>query len=290
MIDTTTIADIYPFKSHFLDIQHHRYHYLDEGSGSPILMVHGNPTWSFFFRVLVKELSDSHRVVVPDHMGCGLSDKPQDYIYRLETHINNLERLVLSLNLKNITLMVHDWGGAIGMGFALRHPHLIHRLVILNSAAFSFGWMPLRIAICRLPFLDNIMLRKANLFVRAALFMTTVKPMSEQVKRGYLLPYDSYENRIAVLRFVQDIPMKTEDVSFETLLEIEHGLWMFRGLPISIIWGMKDWCFTPKIMQRWLSIYPEAELHRLPDAGHYLLEDAGDQVVEIVRDFLQRFP
>jgi haloalkane dehalogenase len=290
MTDLTKIRELYPFKSNFMNINGHQYHYLNEGSGSPVVMVHGNPTWSFFFRNLVKKLSTNHQVVVPDHMGCGLSDKPQNYMYRLENHVGNLENLVTSLKLENITLIVHDWGGAIGMGFAMRHSALIKRIIILNSAAFSFNWIPLRIALCRLPFIDNFMMRRANIFVRAAQTMTTVKPMPELVKLGFRMPYDSYANRIAIHRFVQDIPMSPNDISFEPLLETEHGLWMFRGLPIAIIWGMKDWCFSPKILERWKIYYPEAEVHEIANAGHFLLEDANDEINDIIEDFLLRYP
>jgi cis-3-alkyl-4-acyloxetan-2-one decarboxylase len=290
MKDINKIRKLYPFKSNFITINSHQYHYLNEGKGSPVVMVHGNPTWSFFYRDLVKKLSPNHQVIVPDHMGCGLSDKPQKYMYRLDTHIDNLENLITSLKLENITLIVHDWGGAIGMGFAMRHSHLIKRIIILNSAAFSFNWIPLRIALCRIPLLDDFMVRKANIFVRAAQTMTTGNPMPDLVKYGYRLPYDSYANRIAVLRFVQDIPLIPDDTSFEPLLEIEHGLWMFRGLPIAIIWGMKDWCFSPKILARWKIYYPEAEVHEIERAGHFLMEDAGDEINGIIEDFLQRYP
>lgn len=289
MTNIAKIRELYPFKSNFITINGHQYHYLNEGQGSPVVMVHGNPTWSFFFRNLVKRLATNHQVIVPDHMGCGLSDKPQNYPYRLETHIENLENLVTSLKLDNITLIVHDWGGAIGMGFAMRHSDLIKRIVIMNSAAFSFNWIPLRIALCRIPLLDDILIRKANAFVRTAQFMTTVKPMPDKIKLGYRLPYDSYAKRIAILRFVQDIPMAPKDISFELLLEIEHGLWMFRELPIAIIWGMKDWCFTPNVMKQWKLHYPEAEIHEIKHAGHYLMEDANDEINDIIEDFLIRY-
>ena len=223
MINISEIKDIYPFAPHFFKIKDYNYHYVDEGKGEPIVMVHGNPTWSFYYRNLIKEFSKTHRVIAPDHLGCGLSDKPQEFQYRLETHIDNLESLLLSLNLDNITLVVHDWGGAIGMGFAVRHPQKISRLIILNSGAFSMDWIPLRIALCRIPWLDDKLVRSANLFVRAAMHMTTVKALPPKVKKSYMLPFQTYEDRIAVLRFVQDIPLAPEHISYEVLLEIEHG-------------------------------------------------------------------
>lgn len=290
MRDISEIKDIYPFEPHFLKLYNYKYHYVDEGEGEPILMVHGNPTWSFFFRNLIYEFRTTNRVIAPDHLGCGLSDKPQKFMYRLEMHVNNLEQLVLSLDLHNITLVMHDWGGAIGMGFALRHPERIKRLVILNTAAFSMNWIPLRINLCRLPWLGDKLVRRFNLFVRAALHMTTVKHLSHKAKCGYLLPYNSYANRIAVLKFIQDIPLDPEDASFEALVGIEHGLWLFKELPICIIWGMKDWCFTPRFLSRWKIYYPDAEVHELKNAGHYVLEDSPVEAARIMREFINKNP
>src|SRR5262245_5273337 len=124
MIDLTPFRELYPFQSHWLVLDGLRYHYLDEGpkEAPPILMLHGNPTWSFYYRPLIPTLSQTHRVIVPDHMGCGLSDKPQNYPYNLEQHIQNVEKLIAHLGLRQITLVVHDWGGVIGMGYATRHP------------------------------------------------------------------------------------------------------------------------------------------------------------------------
>ena len=147
------VRDLYPFQSHF-----HRepamglaLHYLDEGSGQPILMVHGNPNWSFYFRDLVRAFWKSHRVIAPDHIGCGLSDKPQKYPYTLAQHIRNLESLVLAQDLQDITLVVHDWGGPIGLGVAGRHPERFKRLVIMNTAAFASERMPFLLHLARVP-------------------------------------------------------------------------------------------------------------------------------------------
>ncbi|MDD3119307.1 MAG: alpha/beta fold hydrolase, partial [Victivallales bacterium] len=165
-MNTADIDELYPFKSNYYVVKGYKYHYLDEGQGAPMVMVHGNPTWSFFYRRLIKEFSRTHRVIVPDHLGCGLSDKPQNFEYRLETHIENLESLIVALKIDAITLVVHDWGGAIGMGFAVRHPHRIKSLIILNSGAFSMDVMPWPIWLCRLPWLGEVMVRKFNLFAR----------------------------------------------------------------------------------------------------------------------------
>jgi len=289
MNDISEIKDIYPYDSNYLDIEGNKYHYVDEGEGDPIVMVHGNPTWSFYFRNLINKFSKTNRVIVPDHIGCGLSDKPQDYKYVLKNHIANLTKHACALELNNITLVVHDWGGAIGMGFAVHNPKLIKRIVILNSGAYSMNHIPFRISICKIPWLGEKLVRGLNAFAGPATFMTTKKKLSKQLKKGFLLPYDNYKNRIAVARFVKDIPLGPEHPSYETLLEIEHGLWLFRETPIALIWGMKDWCFNYKFLDKWMTYYPQAEVHRL-DAGHYVIEDEPEEVIDYIEHFFKRHP
>jgi len=139
-IDRSAWQHLYPFTSRFIERGGLKYHYLDEGCGEPVLMVHGNPTWSFYFRTLIKALSNTYRVIAPDHIGCGLSDKPNldRYDYRLKSRIDDLTDLIARLDLKEkVTLVLHDWGGAIGLAAALRRPEQIGRLVIFNTAAFS---------------------------------------------------------------------------------------------------------------------------------------------------------
>ena len=167
----------YPFESHEFRLDGLRYHYLDEGSGPTLLFVHGNPTWSFAFRNLIKALSPHYRVLAVDHIGCGFSDKPQNYPYRLAQHVENLERFVTGLDLRDITLFAHDWGGAIGMGVAARMPERFSRFVLFNTAAFRSRRMPLRIAICRIPGLGALGVRGLNLFSRAALRMAVARPI-----------------------------------------------------------------------------------------------------------------
>jgi haloalkane dehalogenase len=289
--DTGAIKDIYPFEPRFARIGVHNMHYVDEGSGPQVaLMVHGNPTWSFYYRNLVMALKKDFRAVAPDHIGCGLSDKPQDYPYTLETHINNLETLAVSLNLDNISLIVHDWGAAIGMGFAVRHPSRIKKIVVLNSAAFSMRQIPWRIAMAKIPVLGPFLSRRMNMFCRFAQTMTVEKPMPPNIAAGYMLPYQSYEDRVAVQRFVEDIPLGPEHPSYETLLQVEHGLWMFREIPACVCWGMRDWCFTPAFMEKWLLFLPQATVNVYPAAGHYVLEDGGEEIISDIRRFLLRKP
>ena len=284
--------DEYPFESHFVDLDGLKYHYVDEGRGETLLMVHGNPTWSFAWRNLIKDLSRDYRVLAVDHMGCGFSDKPQDYPYRLRQHIENLQRFVETLELTHITLFGHDWGGAIGMGAAVLQPDRFSRFVLFNTAAFRSRKIPLRIAVCRIPAFGALAIRGFNAFCRAALRMAVVqrKRMTVPVKAGYLAPYDCWKNRIAVLRFVQDIPLNSRHPSYAALSEVEAGLSRFDQTPILFVWGERDWCFTADFLHEFERRFPLAESFRIPDAGHYVFEDAHERIIPRVREFLAAQP
>lgn len=279
---------LYPFASHELRLDGQRLHYLDEGAGRPLLCVHGNPTWSFYYRNLVAQLRESHRVVAPDHIGCGLSDKPRDYSYRLATHAENLRRLIVALDLRDATLVAHDWGGAIGLAALLAERHRFSRIVLFNTGAFRSSHMPWRIAACRWPVVGQAAVQGANAFARAALRMATEKPerFTPSVRAGYLAPYDTWTHRQAIYRFVQDIPMRPSHPSYGKLLEVEQGLPSLRDLPILLAWGMRDWCFTPRFLRRFQEFWPHAQTLELADAGHYVLEDAQERIVPALRGFL----
>ena len=285
-------AGEYPFASHFLELDGLRYHYVDEGVGETLLMVHGNPTWSFAWRNLIKDLSRDYRVVAVDHIGCGLSDKPQDYAYTLAQHIANLQRLVEALDLQRITLFAHDWGGAIGMGAAGRMPERFARFVLFNTAAFRSTRIPLRISVCRLPLFGALAVRGLNAFARAALTMAVEKPerMTAAIRAGYLAPYDTWASRIAVLRFVQDIPLRASHPSYRTLEEVEAGLARFGDRPMLLVWGERDWCFTPHFREEFERRFPQAESCPIGDAGHYVFEDAHERIIPRVREFLRAHP
>lgn len=282
----------YPFASHFLDLEGHRYHYLDEGEGETLLFVHGNPTWSFAWRHLVRELSPAYRTIAIDHIGCGFSDKPQDYGYTLENHIGNLVRFIEALDLNQITLIAHDWGGAIGLGAAAKRPERFSRFVLMNTAAFRSNRIPWRIAACRVPVLGPLAVRGLNLFSLAATWMAVNnrKRMTKEVRQGFLAPYNSWANRVAVLRFVQDIPLKPSHPSYQTLLEVEEGLSTFQASPMKLIWGMQDWCFTPAFLREFQQRFPHADVTEIEDAGHYVFEDAREELPGLIREFLKANP
>src|ERR1700685_3880837 len=280
----------YPFESHFFDLDGLRYHYVDEGTGPTLLLVHGNPTWSFAWRNLIKALRPHYRVVAVDHMGCGFSDKPQDYPYRLGQHVANLERFVTGLDLSEITLLGHDWGGAIGMGAAAALPARFSRFVLFNTAAFRSTRIPLRISVCRLPIFGELAIRGVNLFSLAALRMAVAKHerITPAVRAGYLAPYGNWSNRVAVLRFVQDIPLSESHPSYQTLASIEDSLARFRNRPVLLVWGERDWCFTTEFLVEFQRRFPQAETLLLPDAGHYVFEDAHERIVPRVEAFLRQ--
>ena len=283
---------LYPFRSHEILVGGFRCHYLDEGAGDVLLLVHGNPTWSFYWRELVRALRRRYRVVVPDHVGCGLSEKPgtKDYSYRLQRRIADLGQLIEKLDLRQITLVAHDWGGAIGMGAAVAAPGRFARFVLFNSAAFRSRRCPLRIRICRTPLLGRLAVQGLNLFARYALRMAVCRRqrMTPTVRAGLLAPYDSWRHRVAIHQFVLDIPLSRRHSSYQTLCQLEAGLGQFRHRPVCLIWGMRDWCFTPAFLDRFIKFFPEAEVHRLEDAGHYVVEDAHEQIVPLVEEFLAK--
>ena len=282
---------LYPFQSHWMSLDGLRYHYLDEGTGPVLLMVHGNPTWSFYWRELVKAFRGRYRVVVPDHVGCGLSDKPgaKDYPYRLARRTRDLRQLIERLDLERITLVAHDWGGAIGMGAAVAAPERFARFVLMNTAAFRSRRCPWRIRICRTPLLGRLGVQGLNLFARAALRMAACRRerMTAAIRTGLLAPYDCWRHRTALHQFVLDIPLAPHHPSYETLGQTEAGLGQFRRHPTCLIWGMRDWCFTPAFLDRFLEFFPDARVHRLADAGHYVVEDAHEQIVPLLVDFLK---
>ena len=285
---------LYPFASHEIVLGGHRYHFLDEGAGPPLVLVHGNPTWSFYWRELIRGWRGHYRVLVPDHIGCGLSDKPdaRHYSYRLAQRVANLVDWIERLDLRGITLVGHDWGGAIGMGAAVAVPERFARFVLLNTAAFRAARCPASIRLCHLPLLGRLMIQGLNLFARAALHSAVEhhERMTPAVRAGLLAPYDSWRHRVAIDRFVKDIPLRPSHPSYATLAQIEAGLAQFQHHPVCLIWGMRDWCFGPDFLQRFRDFFPAAEVHPLADAGHYVVEDAHERIVPLVEDFLSRNP
>jgi haloalkane dehalogenase len=287
--------DQYCFQTNFLTIEGNRLHYVDEGSGEPVVMVHGNPSWSFMFRKLILSLRSGFRVLAPDHIGCGLSDKPDDryYHYTLATRISDLEKLLDHLQItEGITLVLHDWGGLIGFGFATQYPERIRRIVVMNTAAFhvppgkKLHWT---LRWCRRSNLAAWVIRRFNAFAIIASWLgCRYRPMSRAVRRAYLSPYNSWANRIATLRFIQDIPLDPRDESYQTVSRIQQGLKLLEETPLLVCWGMRDFVFDSDFLQEWIRRFPGAEICRVASAGHYVVEDAFEEISPRISHFLTR--
>ena len=295
-IDPNDYRDLYPFQSHFLDRNGLRYHFVDQGAGDPVVMVHGNPTWSFFFRRVITALSPAYRTIAPDHMGCGLSDKPDDgqYDFRLQSRLDDFSALMDHLGLDRVTLLVHDWGGMIGMAWAVANPHRVARLIITNTAGFfppDKKSIPLRLWIIRnLGALALPAVLYGNLFARGAVHMAPRKRLDMTVKQGLLAPYNCPHNRLATLRFVQDIPLAPGDPGFDIVDRVDRHLSTLTGIPMLLLWGRHDFVFDVDYYNEWCRRFPKAESHLFDDAGHYLLEDVPDRIIGLVKNFLDRYP
>jgi haloalkane dehalogenase len=287
------VNGLYPFKSHQFDRGGGiRLRYIDEGTGDPVVMVHGNPSWSFYYRNLAIALRGSHRVIVPDHIGCGFSDKPGDdaYEYTLDSRVADLEALLDSLGVdRDITLVVHDWGGAIGFAYATKYPDRIKRLIVLNTSAFlkpPTKTMPLALSFVRSTPIGALLVRGFNAFaLGASIVGCKRRSMTPRERHWYRKPYDSWKNRIATLRFVQDIPLGPGDRAWNRMVETQDRLELLRDKPMLICWGMKDFVFDHHFLTEWERRFPNAEVHRFDDCGHYILEDAADEVIPLVAAF-----
>lgn len=285
-------SNLFPYPSHEFNVGDFRMRFVDEGRQHDrvILCVHGNPTWSFYYRRVIEKFSPTHRVVAVDHLGCGRSDKPSrdQFPYTLAAHRNNLVGLIDSLDLKNVTLLAHDWGGAIGLASLVERRDRFAGIMLLNTAAFPPPYVPWRIAACRTPIIGTAAVRGINAFAKAAITMAMNRNrLTDEVAAGLLAPYDNWTDRVAIDAFVRDIPMSTNHPTNQTLVDLEASLASLASLPSLLVWGMKDWCFRPECLRRFQSVWPEATSVEIADAGHYVIEDAPDETLAAIDSFLR---
>ena len=284
----------YPFTGRRLDLGGYQMHYLDEGKGETVLMVHGNPSWSFYFRELVKSLRATNRCIVPDHIGMGLSDRPGEdrYRYTLKSRIDDLDKLMERIAPTGpVTLVLHDWGGMIGMGWAVRHPDRVKSIVAFNTACFRLPQeknFPGLLRIMR-GSASGIPIRAFGLARRFVLSTCTAKrKLSPGAVDAYLSVCDGWDESLAVHRFVQDIPLAPGDPAWEAVVDIESKLGRFKETPMLLPWGMKDWVFDEAFLNGWKRSFPKANVRPFADCGHFLLEDAPEELVPLIRDFIAR--
>jgi pimeloyl-ACP methyl ester carboxylesterase len=291
--ENTSFTELYPWKSHWIDVSDDGtplwLHYLDEGPrDAPILLcLHGNPTWSFFWRDVVRALAGRYRVIAIDHVGCGLSDRPERFPYTLSAHARNVGKLVDTLGLTDITLAMHDWGGMIGMTWATAHPEKVGAFVVVNTAAFH-GKLPFRIRTVRIPLFGRAAVLGLNAFVRAAMVSCTVKKdaLSDAVRAGFTAPYQTARDRLATLRFVEDVPLDPSHPTWNVVAKVDSLLAQFKEHPMCILWGEQDWCFTPRFREGWQERFPAAEVHTFDDGAHFLLEEKSAECVPLIAQFM----
>jgi cis-3-alkyl-4-acyloxetan-2-one decarboxylase len=274
------LEEIFPFESQYITVGGHACHYVDEGRGEPVVAVHGNPTWSFAFRHIIRHLAGRYRMIALDHIGCGLSAKPSDseYPYDLARRVDDFGEFVDRLDLDRLSLIVHDWGGVIATAWAVRNPSRVRAMVVLNSAAFlppPSKRIPFLLLLARSRFPGALLVRGTNLFVRSTLLMGAARGrLTEAERRGYLLPYASWKERLALYRFVQDIPVNSKHRSHDLLRLTADQLAQLHRVPTLLCWGMRDFVFDDTILSEWISRIPAAQVERYPEARHLVFEDA----------------
>jgi haloalkane dehalogenase len=294
-IRAETFEGSFNFAPHYHHVNGFEMHFVDEGRGEPIVLIHGDPTWGYLYRTFIPILSQRRRCIVPDHMGMGKSGIPREaYPYQLRHHVANLEALLLHLNLHEMTLVLHDWGGPVGLGFAIRHPDRIKRLVLMNTwacAPWPGGPFPRLLELIRSERGEKFVLEK-NGYLEPALVGTTHRPenLTKTVLDAYRAPFPTPESRLALLCWSRDIPVQETDPSYSEMKRIEEALPRFTGTPTLLVWGMRDPVLPESVLRTWQRTYPQATTAEIEDASHFLQEDAPERIVLCIEEFLEANP
>ena len=274
----------FPFEPRWLEAVDVRLHYVDEGprDGTTLLLLHGNPTWSYMYRRPIAELTArGNRCVAPDHMGFGRSDKPPRLRgYTLRTHIDNLGRLIDELDLREIVLVAHDWGGPIGLGALLDRQERLRAALLMNTWAWELpSFLPPFLREFRTEGLGEILALAGNLFVEAIPGGMVKRDVDPAMMEAYRAPFPDYWSRVGTLAFQRDIPLTERDRSAPVMSSIHERL-PELGVPVTLVWGMRDRVFQPVFLEQWRELLPEAQVVELEDAGHFVVEDRPDAVAE----------
>lgn len=295
-----TFNGTWPFEPRWFESSGGQMHYIDEGprDGKPVIMVHGNPTWGYLYRNFVTPLAEAgYRVIVPDHLGFGRSEKPDRAdLYTIRHHCDRLDALLESLDLREATVVCQDWGGPISLWWATKHEERVRSLFVLNTFAHRPRGevkLPAPIRLFRSRVVGELLVKGVHFFVRGFLFRVGIKHrnrITKDLKRAYLSPHPKWSTRTSILVFPREIPFGSEGEVADLLGEIEAGLEAhFRHKPVKITWAMKDIAFKPEFLDElWLKTFPDAEVERLADAGHYLQEDAHERIVPALIEFLAK--
>ena len=261
-------------------------HYLDEGKGPVVLLLHGNPTWCFYFRNLIELLKGDFRVIAPDYIGCGLSDHPAEAHFRARQRIEHLEEFTAKLGLERFSLVMHDWGGGIGTGLAVDHPEAVEKLVYLNTTLTETESLPLLIKAAAHPLVGKYLTKYSRRFLKFTTSLGVSRKLSKEVRKAYHYPYRTRARRGAIWDFVADIPFNDSHPSYAEMLGLADKLPRFGRTPVQIVWGLKDPCFHRGMLNKVMAHFPHANVLEIPEASHLVLEDAPDLAGRTIRDFL----
>ncbi len=276
----------YPFKSNFIELDMGKMHYIDEGKGAPIVMVHGNPTWSFLYRHIVKGLSKKYRCIAMDHIGFGLSDKPTEWLYLPEDHAKNLNTLIEKLDLKDITLIVQDWGGPIGLSYAVNKPENVKRIILMNTWMWSVKGDPYyeKFSGFMGGAIGRFLIKHLNFFVRVVMkkAMGDKSKLPGSIHQHYFKPLENPAERKGCWTFPKQI------IASSNWLDI---LWSqkkkLKDKKTLILWGMKDIAFREKELNIWRNELTNCNVMEFNNVGHYVQEEKGSELCPIIEDFLE---
>jgi haloalkane dehalogenase len=276
----------FPFEPRYAQAGDVRLHYVDEGPADapPLLFVHGNPTWSYLWRRPVAELSaKGRRCVAFDHMGFGRSDKPPLLArYTLQAHVDNMLALIDELDLRDVVLVAHDWGGPVGLGAMLERRDRLRGLVLLNTWAWELpSFVPPFVREFRTEGLGEILALGGNLFVESIPGGMANRDTDPVMMDAYRAPHPNYWSRIGMLAFQRDIPLTERDRSAR-LMRLIHERLLELDLPVTLVWGMRDPVFQPVFLDQWREIFPHARVVELDDAAHFVPEDRPDALIEVL--------
>jgi haloalkane dehalogenase len=273
----------YPFTSHFFSLPAGNMHYVDEGQGDPIVMLHGNPGWSFEFRKIIAELSKTHRCIAPDHIGFGFSDKPEDFDYLPPSQAKNFELFMDSLQLNNITLVVNDWGGPVGLSYAIKHPEKIKKLVILNTWLWSVENDPYyrKFSGVMGGVMGRFLIKHFNLFGRMVVRQAVgdYKKLGKHIHKHYYNHLETSKDRKGCYTFPKHIIASSKWLD---------SLWQQRekinSIPTTFVWGMKDIAFREQELNYWIENWNNPQVVRLDAVGHYPQEEDPGEVIRALRE------
>lgn len=285
-----SLTTLLPYQSHFATVAGFRMHYLDEGNGPVVVLLHGNPTWCFYYRRLIRELQPYFRVIAPDHIGCGLSDHPREAHFRAVDRIAHLQELLAQLKITKFSLVMHDWGGPIGTGLAVRMIPSIERLVYFNTTLTETESLPRVIKTAASPWVGPFFTKYTKRFLKLTTSLGAAKKIPREIRAGYQYPYRKASQRVALWDFVADIPFNNEHPSYSEMMNMAEKLPELRHVPVQIVWGLRDICFHREMLNKVAQHFPQARIREIPDASHLVLEDAPEICCQTIRSFLLGIP